>query len=167
MSDMSAIKKIIAVSNGFERATYLLKKILIDSGRGSVFSVVPESEVMERGLRAAVLLTADLPVCVEPKLFPVCVMRFLPDRKKPDAFQSVITYSTEWNGADFTARNIRILPGGMTAFEIVGVGIIGRVRLERDRAEDVEAALAAAASATAAGVPFAEVLSALNGPGKE
>lgn len=167
MADMSGTKKIIAVSNGFERATYLLKKILIDSGRGGVFSVASESEVMERGLKASVLLAADLPACAEPKLFPVCVMRFQPDRQKPDGFQSVITYSTEWNGADFTAHNIRILPNGMTAFEIVGVGIIGRVRLEQDREEDVETALAAAAAATAAGVPFAEVLSALNGPGKE
>jgi hypothetical protein len=166
MAEINSGKKIIAVSNGTERETYLLKKIL-DSSRRDVFTVVPAGEAMERGTKAAVLLASEPAEFPAPEFFPVCVTAFAPSRRQELAgFRKVVTYSTEWNGADFTARNIRTLPNGVTAFEIVGVGIIGRVRLGPDCAKDVEAALAAAATATVAGIPFAEALEALNGSQK-
>lgn len=166
MAEIHSGGKIIAVSNGAERETYLLKKILRNSGRGDVFAVVPAVEAMERGMKTLVLLAAEPLGFQDPSLFSVCVTRFQPEWRKPEGFRNVVTYSTEWNGADFTARNIRTLPDGVTAFEIVGVGIIGRVRLAPDCSGDVEAAIAAAAAATAAGIPFAEILSALNGSEK-
>ncbi len=167
MSERNDGRKIVAVSNGFERETYLLEKIFRGSGREDVFVVVPEREAEERGLKAAALLAAEPRECPQPELFPVCVTRFRPGGcRAPEGFRSFVTYSAEWDGADFTARNVRALPDGMTAFEIVGIGIIGRVRLERGRGEDVEASLAAAAAATAVGVPFAEALGALNAPEK-
>lgn len=73
-----------------------------------------------------------------------------------------MTYSTDNNNADFTARNIRITPDGFVAFEIVGVGIIGRVKLNTGDTAAVNNALAAAAAAIGAGIPFADVLKALN-----
>ena len=167
MAEMHVGRKIIAVSNGTERATYFLRKILGNSGRGD-FTVTPAQRAVERGETASVLLADGSLVFPVPALFSVCVTKFEPDRPKPPGFQNVVTYSVKWDCADFTARNIRAFPDGATAFEIVGVGIIGRVRLERGQEEDdVEAALAAAAAAMAAGIPLAEGLDALNRPGAE
>lgn len=167
MAEIGTGRKTIAVSMGGERETYLLRKIIGNSGRGGVFSVVPAAGAMERGRKAALLFAPELPECAEPGLFPVCVTRFRPDFRKPECFRQVVTYSAEWDAADFTARNVRQFPGGGAAFEIVGVGIIGRVRLGPGRECDVEAALAAAAAATTAGVPFAEALGALNAAEQE
>lgn len=72
-----------------------------------------------------------------------------------------VTYSVDRNDADYTAKNIRTLRDGFTAFEIVGSGIIGRVRLG-EKIPGVRCALAAASAAVAAGIPFADVLRALN-----
>lgn len=74
----------------------------------------------------------------------------------------LITYSLARDDADFTARNIRMTPDGDAAFEIVGFGVIGRVRLRGGNLSDVEDVLAAACAAVGSGVPFAEVLKALN-----
>ena len=166
MTEIYNGKKIIAVSNSAERETYLLKKIIRDSGRNGVFAVVPADEAVQRGLKATVLLVQEPPKATEPEPLPVLVTKFRPEQEKPAGPRNIITYSTEWDGADFTARNVRALPDGVTAFEIVGVGIIGRVHLAQGCSDDVEAALAAAAAATAAGIPFAEALGALNEPVK-
>lgn len=162
MAEMDVGRKIIAVSNGTERATYFLRKILGYGGNGA-YTVTLAQRAVAKGETVSVLLTSDAPEFPVPALFRACVMKFEPDRQKPPGFQNVVTYSIKWDCADFTARNIRQLPNGTTAFEIVGVGIIGRARLGEGRGGDVEAALAAAAAAMAAGMPFAEVLNALNG----
>lgn len=166
MTEMHMGRKIIAVSNGTERATYFLRKIIEQSGHGA-FTVTSAQRAVERGEKVSVLLADDSTAFPVPALFSVCVTRFEPDRPKPPGFQSVVTYSVKWDCADFTARNIRVLPDGAAAFEIVGVGIIGRVRLERGQEDDAEAVLAAAAAAMAAGIPLAEVLDALNRSGEE
>lgn len=72
------------------------------------------------------------------------------------------TYSSKTDSADFTARNIRFAADGFVAFEIVGVGIIGRVKLNTHDSAAVDDALAASAAAVGIGIPFAEVLKALN-----
>ena len=72
------------------------------------------------------------------------------------------TYSSKTDLADFTARNIRFTTAGFVAFEIVGVGIIGRVKLNTRDSGAVDDALAASAAAVATGIPFADVLKALN-----
>lgn len=66
------------------------------------------------------------------------------------------------DGADFTVRNIRTARDGSVAFEMVGIGIIGRVRLRSEDPVDAVSALAAFAAAVGAGVPFADALEALN-----
>ena len=74
----------------------------------------------------------------------------------------LVTFSDSSDSADFTARNIRVA-GSAAAFEIVGIGLIGRVRLNgmADRGA-VLPAIAAAAAALTAGVPFAIMMDALN-----
>jgi hypothetical protein len=162
MIKMKQARKIIAVSNGAERATYFLGKILKRNVNN--VTVIDVQKAEERGDTVTVLLASESQKISLPALFSVCVMKFEPEKPKPFGFRSVFTYSTRWDGADFTARNIRILPDGTTVFEMVGIGIIGRVRLEHAQKGDVEASLAAAAAAMAAGVPFAGILDALNGP---
>lgn len=162
MIKMKQAKKIIAVSNGAERATYFLGKIL--KWNINDVTVIDVHKAEERGDTVAVLLAPEPQEIPLPALFSVCVTKFEPEKPKPLGFRSVFTYSTRWDGADFTARNIRTLPDGTTVFEMVGIGIIGRVRLEHAQKGDVEASLAAAAAAMAAGVPFAGILDALNGP---
>lgn len=160
MADMNSGMKIIAVSDGAIREIYLLKQILIYSKR-EAFTIIPAGEVREQ--KVAVLLAAQPVGFLNPENFSVCVAEYsLVQRHDFSGFRNLITFSTERDGADFTARNIRSLPGGITAFEIVGVGIIGRVRLKTDTADDAAVSLAAAAAAIAAGIPFAEVLEALN-----
>lgn len=72
---------------------------------------------------------------------------------------NMLSYSAESDNADFTARNIHATEQGI-AFEIVGVGVIGRVKLNEP--ELVKTSLVAASAALACGIPFADVLSALN-----
>lgn len=84
---------------------------------------------------------------------------------------ALTTYSLDSDAADYTARNLRRTPEGFIAFEIVGVGCIGRIRLQgrlpvppgapllpREEQEDILAAVAAAVSC---GVSFADALDAM------
>lgn len=157
-----AERKIITISGGNERKAYFLKQILMHTGRDA-FAVASAETVREQGKQASVLLTEEPEKFSGSKLFSVCVTCFRPENKGAAlSFQKVITYSTVSNDADFTARNVRTLPEGGIAFEIVGVGIIGRVRLKTKNAEDVQDALAATTAAIAAGIPLAEILEVLN-----
>lgn len=124
--------------------------------------VISADEAMKSGKKSEVLLAPEPGDFSNPQNFSVCVTEFLlinhPAFLK---FPHLISYSTDRDGADFTARNIRFSPG-ITAFEIVGVGIIGRVRLKTGDRNAVSVALAAAAAAIAARIPFADILEALN-----
>lgn len=73
-----------------------------------------------------------------------------------------LTYSMESDNADFTVRGIRETGENELAFEVVGVGVIGRVRLQTSERKQVKAALVAASGALACGIPFAQVLETLN-----
>lgn len=154
--------KIIAVSDANGREAYFLREILSDSGRDS-FCVLPLAEVKAGSLPVSVLLAPVPPKTDGGPCAQICVTRFHKDTdgEPLPEFPKVVTYSTEYDSADFTARNIRLLPEQITAFEIVGVGIIGRARISSPDPVEVEPALAASAAAIAAGVPFAEILEAL------
>ncbi len=157
-----ADKKIIAISGGNERKIHFIKQILAYTGRNA-FAITSAETVQKQAKPASVLLTEEPEKFSGSPFFPVCVTCFRSEKQKTElSFHKVITYSTESNDADFTARNIRALPEGGTAFEIVGVGIIGRARLKAGCAEDVQDALAAATAAIAVGIPLAEILEALN-----
>lgn len=70
------------------------------------------------------------------------------------------TYSAADDSAAYTARNIRQRPDGVD-FELVGTGVIGRVRLHTPGLFSVYNALAAATCALTLGMPFDEVVAAL------
>lgn len=97
--------------------------------------------------------------------FSVCVMNYdLPvtlDTKVLDKCR-VLTYSTSSDHADFTARNAHCIQEFGCAFEIVGVGVIGRIKLRTAESDDVKTALMGASVCLACGIPFADVLTALN-----
>lgn len=127
----------------------------------SQFTTLPANTV------PAVLVLADFAHVTEHALnhaknFVACVMDYdTPIPPSADYFQGckLSTYSTSSDNADFTARYIHTLDGEI-AFEIVGVGVIGRVRINDP--DLVKAALVAASAAISCGISFADVLSALN-----
>ncbi len=59
------------------------------------------------------------------------------DTKKLDKCR-VLTYSTSSDNADFTARNAHCIQEFGCAFEIVGVGVIGRIKLRTAEPDDVK-----------------------------
>lgn len=73
----------------------------------------------------------------------------------------LVTYSSGNDEADYTARNIRGRADGVD-FELVGTGVIGRVRLGIPGDFSVYNALAAASCALTLGMPFAKVVDALS-----
>lgn len=70
------------------------------------------------------------------------------------------TYSAKSDAADYTAREIQQRPEGVE-FQLVGTGVIGRVRLRIPGLFSVYNALAAAACALRLGIPFDKVVEAL------
>lgn len=73
----------------------------------------------------------------------------------------VVTYSAGRDDSDYSAKNIRHRPGGVS-FELVGDGVIGRVGLQIPGEFSVYNALAAGVCALSLGCPFHGVLDALS-----
>lgn len=73
----------------------------------------------------------------------------------------LFSYSTHSDSAGLTARNIRN-HDSQTLFEIVGFGVIGRVRFSRCSEAEIGEILAAASAATACSFPFACILDGIN-----
>lgn len=74
----------------------------------------------------------------------------------------VYTFSTQSDHAAYTARNVRTRADGVD-FELVGNGVIGRVRLPIPGYFSVYNALGSAVCALSLGIPFETVLGALAG----
>lgn len=167
MGNSVAGKKIIAVSDEAVRESYFLSLILSRCGR-NLYSAASESRVLSSSREAAALLSPNPAETPDPVSFPVLVTKYRSDggTASCEGSRKTVTYAVDCDGANFTARNVRPMAGGITAFEIVGVGVIGRVRLKTGDRNDAEASLAAAAAAIAAGLPFAAALDALNGSGQ-
>jgi hypothetical protein len=151
-------KAIVVYENG-NRAADFLRGILRLCGRDSYVLSRP-GEMLPPGVRPAVFLLCEPGEAPASENCPVCVTDY--EFPVPSGFRQVVTYSMEQNGADFTVRNIRHTKEGLVAFEIVGFGIIGRVKLASDDLSDARAALASSTAAIGAGIPFADVLEALN-----
>ena len=164
MSAFKPMGKIIVVAGKDSREAVFLKRILSCAGKRNI-AVLDSDGGVPNAPQAAVLFLAGGPEPVShPEKFAECVMEYSLAREGGLAGrENIVTYSVDQDGADFTARNIRVAQDGQAAFEIVGVGIIGRVRLRTGDTAAVSPALAAATAAIAAGIPFAEVLEALNG----
>lgn len=71
------------------------------------------------------------------------------------------TYSVKDDAADYTAREIRQRPDGVE-FQLVGIGVIGRVKLGIPGLFSVYNAMAAAVCALRLGLPFEQVTQALS-----
>lgn len=141
-------------------AALSLKKIFRLCGR-SCFCVVRNGDALPPCAEKSVLL-----LCRDGENFPsvfwkVCVAEQEISGHVPVCGRC-LTYSLGRDDADFTAHGIRTLPDGYTAFEIVGIGVIGRVRLKPGSPSSIHDALASAAAAVGSGIPFADVLMALN-----
>lgn len=153
--------KLIAVSDKSGHTISVLKRLFAFCGR-AYCRVAPAGEPLRPGEQPAVFVLCEAGAGGQAGDFAVCVAEYgIADRSGRTA-PALMTYSVRSDKADFTARDIRRTPEGRVAFEIVGVGVIGRVRLLTGREDWAAPALAAAAAAIAAGVPFAEVLDALN-----
>jgi len=153
--------KLIAVCDKSGHTIEVLKNILALCGRSN-YMVSPADELVGQDMQPMVLLFCDAEKVKDASLFSSCVADYeLAALPELDGLHP-LTYSITSNNADFTARNIRQTQDGFAAFEIVGVGVIGRVKLAARCGQSVQTALAAAAAAIACGIPFAEVLEALN-----
>lgn len=161
MVNFHPASKLIAVHDKNGNAISILKEILNRCGR-NCYRVAPAGEPSAASERRAVLLVCNLSDFSVEEPFETCVVNYDFAAVPNLAVLHPLTYSIQSNNADFTARNIRNTPDGFYAFEVVGVGVIGRVKFAATREEQVETALAAAAAAIACGIPFAEVLAALN-----
>ncbi len=162
VSAFKPMGKIMVVAGSDSREAAFLRRILAYGGRTNI--VVSDSAGADVPRTAVLLMAGGRESVSRAGEFAVCVMEYsLAQAGGPAGPENTVTYSVDKDGADFTARNIRLTQDGLAAFEIVGVGIIGRVRLKTGDKGDVLPALAAATAAIAAGIPFAEVLEALNG----
>ncbi len=155
-----AAAKLIAVCDKSGHTTEVLKKLLKICGRNS-YHVLPANAPFEPVLQPAVLLYYDVLAAADACRFPLCVARYESAGDSQLQGLNPLTFSMENNYADFTACNIRRVEN-LIQFEIVGIGVIGRVRLPCEYESWVEIFLAAAAAAISCGVPFAEVMEALN-----
>ncbi|MCH3971533.1 MAG: hypothetical protein LKE53_01980 [Oscillospiraceae bacterium] len=140
----------------------LLGSLLAACGRKDLQVVLPDQTLKKSEKE---LLVADK----EPVLrcavgFPRCLAAY-PLREDPRlrGLQQLSTYSLKSDCADYTARGLHLTPEGYTAFEIVGVGCIGRVRLKSLAKGEEELILAATAAAVMCGIPLAKALACLQG----
>lgn len=154
--------KTVSVAEAGGRVAAALNQIFSLCGRKDCCAVEYGTAQSGPAAKTVLLLCRDEKK-VNPGEWSVCVAeRELSGRA--EGAKKLITYSMGRNDADFTARNIRKTPSGQTAFEIVGFGVIGRVRLGGENRAGVEETLAAACAAVESGIPFADVLKALNSP---
>ncbi|WP_411676275.1 hypothetical protein [Caproicibacter sp.] len=159
-TDCGHCTKAVAIVEKDGRAAALLKKIFLHCGRGHNLVVEYGDPLPPVATKSVLLLCGDTAE-FDPRDWAVCVVeRELSDRAVGAA--RTITFSMVRNEADFTARDVRTIANGDVAFEIVGFGVIGRVRLPGGDLSEVSGALAAACAAVGAGIPFADVLTALN-----
>nr|WP_319487498.1 hypothetical protein [uncultured Caproiciproducens sp.] len=160
MENFHPAKKLIAVSDKKGHTISILKDILVFCDHEN-YLLASAGEIIPDHVQPAVLLLCD-PEKPNAEGFAVCVADYAFSAMPEISALKPLTYSTVSDSADFTARNIRKMPDGFTAFEIIGVGVIGRAKLAVDDTDSVVSALAATAAAIACGIPFAEVLDALN-----
>lgn len=159
MADSLSAEKMIAVCEKNGHTITILQSILSACGRcrAALLGELPAGQ-----FRPAVLLLCEPSGAAQAERFEACVADYDFAAMPQVAAHHPLTYSVGNDSADFTARNVRRTQDGFTTFEMVGVGVIGRVRLAGGEENRVREALAAAAAAVACGIPLAEVLRALN-----
>lgn len=140
-----------------EKTRTLISALCEACGRADLKAVAPHRE-----MGAPLLLIVDRPALLAyTDAFPKVLAEYSLRAALPLSTCAVTTYSLEEDGADYTARNLRVTPEGFTAFEIVGTGCIGRVRLRHLPAGGQSVILQAVGAVAACGVPFADALNTL------
>lgn len=161
MTEPSQPERHIVVEEKSGKAAAVLREILANCGcRG--WRVVSAEETDGKEFHPALLLSCDGRKISDPRRFSACVCRYELAGRSCFSGLCPVTYSAQDERADFTARNIRTAEDGTTAFDLVGMGVIGRVRLAARSARMAEPVLAAASAAASCGIPLASVLDALN-----
>ena len=148
----------VAEKNGIAAA--VLKNIFHFCGRDD-YHVIEYGEPLPPDTAKPVLLLCTEMAGIDFAKWAVCIVEQELSKDVVDSAKR-ITFSLKRNDADFTARNIRATPDGYVAFELVGFGVIGRVRLTGGDIAKVGSVLAAACAAIGCGIPFADVLTVLD-----
>jgi len=78
------------------------------------------------------------------------------------SIHACVTYSVKTDLSDYTAKNIHMKESGVE-YELVGRGVIGRVRFRQPGAFSVYSSMGAAVCAAELGIPFRQVIEALAG----
>ena len=164
-----SVKKVIAVADDLmgqdpgEITLTVLREIVSHCGLDDRYLVIPESQldsVSDRWVPYA-LVTDGLPAEAEAASYSVCAS----DRAGgvlPEAVCHHTTYSLEDDRADFVAKNLRNFQGHGFTFDLVGLGIIGRIHLLAGDDQTLRSTLIAASAALSCGISFADVVEVLN-----
>ena len=170
IGDKSA-RKVIALTDDLmgrgpgKAALHVLRRIIGSCGLGDRYLVVPVSRLGAVAGRWApyALVSAETPPAAQAARFQICVS----DRGSADLPEETChhtTYSLGDDRADFVAKNLRHFQGRGETFDLVGLGIIGRIRLAAGDERTLRATLIAASAALSCGISFADVLEVLNTP---
>ncbi|MDF2631951.1 MAG: hypothetical protein K0Q85_547, partial [Caproiciproducens sp.] len=124
MESFSHAKKRIAVSDKNGHTISILKNILDFCGREIEVTAAVGEQFLQND-QLPLLLLCDAEQAGSAKNFALCVTDYELAALPALAGLNLLTYSTVSDSADFTVRNIRQTPEGFTAFEIIGVGVIG------------------------------------------
>ncbi len=169
----------IACGNTFARgAQKAVEHVLVSSGlhivsRGGRISTLRdysvatiEFEGLPGAQSAAAIIGPAAQDCEETFLqkYNCVVFPYNRDRKKnaPENGTQVIEYSHDEDSADLVAKNI-VETEEYTSFELLGTGIIGRIKLHKGSGLSVEAALAISGALLAAGISLPDVTNGLSG----
>lgn len=165
-----SIKKIIAVSDDLLEQDHndvlisMLRQIITRCGLSDRYGVMAASDL--EGLTGKwtpyVLITESLSHVASLPEFRICVSDYEYGAKEGSTYHHT-TFSTEDDGADFVVRNVRPFQNMGYTFDLVALGIIGRIHFISDDAQMLRAALIAASAALSCGISFANVVEVLNG----
>ena len=164
-----SVKKVIAVAEDLmghdpgEITLHVLQSIVSHCGLDDRYLVVPSSQldgVTGRWTPFA-LVSDEQPSEGEAAPYCVCVS----EREEgvlPETVCHHTTYSLEDDRADFVAKNLRNFQGRGYTFDLVGLGIIGRIHLLSGDEQTLRSTLIAASAALSCGFSFADVVEVLN-----
>lgn len=164
-----SIKKIIAVADDILEqdcnalTLTVLRQIIAHCGLDDRYQVVPAGELEHLSGKWMPYAWVAEDLTAQPVMaFPIRVSDYDCGAEEGMTYHHT-TFSTETDGADFVARNVRRFQNAGYAFDLVGLGIIGRIHLISNDPQILRATLIAASAALSCGVSFADVVEVLNG----
>lgn len=164
-----SIKKVIAVADDIleqdenEMTLTALRQIIAHCGLEDRYRVEPTAALPQLSERwIPYILVTETGACRGrlPTVFPICVQNYCCTEKEGGCHCT--TFSMEDPTTDFVAANVRQFADMDYAFDLMGLGIIGRVHLAKDDRRLLRTALIAASAALSCGISFADVVEVLN-----